>query len=53
MTYIFNELEKDKTKILQSLLVDPLTSSVLTIDEIVDMVNEMFQVDKPFLKGFK
>jgi alpha-galactosidase len=46
-------VEKDKTKILQSLLVDPLTSSVLTIDEIVDMVNEMFQVDKPFLKGFK
>ncbi len=46
-------VEKDKVKILQSLLVDPLTSSILTIDEIEEMVNEMFQVDKPFLKGFK
>lgn len=46
-------VEKDKTKILQSILVDPLTSSILTIDEIREMVDEMFQVDKKFLKGFK
>jgi hypothetical protein len=26
---------------------------VLTIDEIRNMVNEMFQGDKPYLKGYK
>jgi alpha-galactosidase len=46
-------VEKDKSKILQAILVDPLTSSILTIDEIVEMVDEMFKVDAPFLKGFK
>ena len=46
-------VEKDKSKILQAILVDPLTSSILTIDEIVEMVDEMFKVDTPFLKGFK
>jgi alpha-galactosidase/6-phospho-beta-glucosidase family protein len=46
-------VEKDKSKIMQSLLVDPLTSSILTLDEMAAMVNEMFLVDKPFMKGFK
>ena len=46
-------VEKDKSKIMQSLLVDPLTSSILTLDEMAAMVNEMFVVDKPFMKGFK
>ena len=46
-------VEKDKTKILQSLLLDPLTSATLSIDEIAKMADEMFQVDKEYLKGFK
>jgi alpha-galactosidase/6-phospho-beta-glucosidase family protein len=46
-------VEKDKTKILQALLLDPLTSATLSIDEIVKMADEMFQVDKKYLKGFK
>ena len=46
-------VEKDKKKIFQAMLVDPLTSSVLTMDETREMVEEMFKIDKPFLKGFK
>jgi alpha-galactosidase len=46
-------VEKDKNKILQSLLLDPLTSATLTIDEIATMADEMFEIDKEYLKGFK
>ena len=46
-------VEKDKTKIFQAILLDPLTSAILTIDETRDMVDELFQVDKKFLKGYK
>jgi len=45
--------EKDKTKILQAILVDPLTSAVLTIDEIRLMVEELFQANKEYVQGFK
>ena len=46
-------VEKDKNKIFQSIMLDPLTAAVLTIDAIREMVNEMFQGDKPYLKGYK
>ena len=46
-------VKNDKNKILQSILLDPLTSAMLSIDEIKEMVNEMFKVDKEFLKGYK
>jgi alpha-galactosidase len=46
-------VEKDKTKIFQALLLDPLTSAILTIDETREMVGELFEVDKKFLKGYK
>ena len=46
-------VEKDKTKIYHSLLVDPLTSSMLTIDEIRKMTDEMFKAGAKFLKGYK
>ncbi len=46
-------VEKDKTKIFQSILLDPLTSAILTIDETQRMVDEMFQAEKEYLKGFK
>jgi alpha-galactosidase len=45
-------VEKDKTKIFQSILLDPLTSAILTIDETQQMVDEMFQVGAEYLKGF-
>jgi alpha-galactosidase len=47
-------VEKDKKKVLQSLLLDPLTFSVLSIDEIKEMVDELFKVEpKKFSKGYK
>jgi alpha-galactosidase len=47
-------VEKDKNKVLQSLLLDPLTFSMLSIDEIKEMVDELFRVEiKKFLKGYK
>ena len=46
-------IEKDKTKIFHSMLLDPLTGAVLTIDETRKMVDELFQTEKEFLKGFK
>jgi alpha-galactosidase/6-phospho-beta-glucosidase family protein len=35
------------------MLVDPLTSTVLTIDEIRRMVDDLFDAEKDYLKGFK
>ena len=46
-------LEKNKTKIFQAILLDPLSSAMLTIDETRRMVNEMFQADKKYMKGYK
>jgi len=46
-------VEKDKTKILQAILLDPLTFSTLSIDEIKEMVGEMFKAEKEFMKGYK
>jgi alpha-galactosidase len=46
-------VEKDKTKVLQAILLDPLTFSILSIDEIKEMVNEMFKAEKEFMKGYK
>jgi len=38
-------VEKDRTKIFQSILLDPLTSAILTIEETQQMVDEMFQAE--------
>jgi len=46
-------VEKDKNLAFQAILLDPLTSAVLTIDETRKMVNEMFEAEKEYLKGFK
>jgi alpha-galactosidase len=47
-------VEKDKKKVLQSILLDPLTFSILSIDEIKEMVDELFRVElKKFIKGYK
>ena len=34
-------------------LVDPLTSTILTIDETRELVDRMFKSEKAYLKGFK
>ena len=47
-------VERDKNKILQAILLDPLTFSLASIDEIKQMVDELFRVEiKKYLKGYK
>jgi alpha-galactosidase len=46
-------VEKDKNKIFQAILLDPLTAAVLTIDETRAMVNDLFELNKHFMKGYK
>jgi alpha-galactosidase len=45
--------ERDKTKIFQAILLDPLTGAVLTIDETRQTVDEIFEAEKEYVKGFK
>jgi len=46
-------VEKDKNKLFQSILLDPLTASICTIDEMQQMFEEMCEEEKEYLKGFK
>ena len=46
-------VEKDKTKMFQSILLDPLTSAVLSIEQTRRMVDELFDADQEYLQGFK
>jgi len=46
-------VEKDKTLAFQAVLLDPLTSALLTIDETRSMVDEMFKAEAKHLKGYK
>jgi alpha-galactosidase len=46
-------VEKDKNKIFQAILLDPLTAAVLTIDEIRGMVGDLFENNKQFTQGYK
>jgi alpha-galactosidase len=46
-------VEKDKIKIFYSILLDPLTSAILSIDEIRQMVDELFAANKAYLNKFK
>jgi len=46
-------VEKDKTMAYQAILLDPLTSAMLTLDETRSMVDEMFKAEARYLKDFK
>lgn len=46
-------LEGDPRKVFHAVAFDPLTSAVLTLDEIKQMVDEMFQQNKDYLPQFK
>ena len=45
-------LERSKELVFQAIMVDPLTSAVLTIEEIRSMVDEMFKAEETYLKGY-
>jgi len=46
-------IESDKRKIFHAICMDPLTSAVLSLDEIKSMVDEMFVANKDWLPSFK
>ncbi|MCX7795455.1 MAG: alpha-galactosidase [bacterium] len=46
-------LTGDPMKIFHAVCYDPLTSAVLSLAEIRDMVNEMFEANKDYLPQFK
>lgn len=46
-------VERDKTLAFQAVLLDPLTSAMLTIGETRRMVDEMFEAEAEYLEGFK
>jgi alpha-galactosidase len=47
-------MDKDKNKILQAILLDPLTFSMASIDEIKQMVDELFNTEmRNYCKGYK
>lgn len=46
-------LEADPKKIFYAICYDPLTSAVLSLSEIKEMVKEMFEINKNYLPQFK
>jgi alpha-galactosidase len=42
----------DREAVYHAVMVDPLTSALLTLDEIRSMVDEMFEAEKQWLPGF-
>jgi alpha-galactosidase len=50
---VLASVEKDRDLVLQALLLDPLTSAMLTIGEIRRMVDEMFEAEVDYLSGFR
>ncbi|MCL1820651.1 MAG: alpha-galactosidase [Oscillospiraceae bacterium] len=45
-------LERDKRKVFQAVLFDPLTAAVASMQEIQDMVDEMFAANKDYLADY-
>ena len=45
-------MEKDKTKVMHAVCMDPLTSAVCSLQEIHDMCDELFEVNKDFLGDY-
>lgn len=46
-------MEKNRRKVFQAVCMDPLTSAVCSLDEIKQMTDELFEVNKEFLGDYK
>ena len=46
-------VEKDKNKLMQAIMLDPLTRAMLSMDEIKKMTEELFDWEKQYLVGYK
>lgn len=53
MMAVEGALKKDANLVLQSIMHDPLTAAVLSLDEIKKMTAEMFAANKEFLPDYK
>ena len=45
-------LNKDREAVYHAVMVDPLTSALLTLDDMRKLVDEMFEAEKQWLPGF-
>ena len=46
-------MEKNKRKLIQAVYMDPLCSAVLSLDEIDQMCEELFEINRDFLGDYK
>lgn len=46
-------MTKDKRKVFHAVCMDPLTSAVCSLEEIKQMVDELFEINKEFLGEYK
>jgi len=46
-------LEKSKKKVFQAICMDPLTSAVCSLEEIKQMTDELFEINKNYLGDYK
>lgn len=46
-------MTKDKRKVFQAVCMDPLTSAVCSLEEIHQMCDELFEINKEFFKDYK
>ena len=46
-------MEKNKRKVIQAVYHDPLTSAVCSLEEITQMCEELFEINKEFLGDYK
>ena len=46
-------MEKSKQKVIQAVALDPLCSAVLSLEEVTDMCNELFEINKDYLGDYK
>lgn len=46
-------MEKNKRKVFQAVCMDPLTSAVCSLQEIKDMTDELFAINKDYLGDYK
>ena len=46
-------LEGDRKAVEQAVALDPMNATACTLDQIHDMVEELFQADAPYLPQFK
>ena len=46
-------MKKSKEMVYEAVYMDPLSSAVCSLDEIKKMCDELFEMNKDYLKGYK